>query len=78
MKVAISVPDPVFGAAERVSRRLKISRSELYSKAVAAYVKKHGRDDVTERLNSVYGSADAPLDPALETMALEVLRRNRW
>ncbi len=78
MKVAISVPDPVFDAAERVSKRLKISRSRLYSRAVEEYVRKHGRDDITERLNAVYGKQSSTVDPALEAISLEVLRRERW
>jgi metal-responsive CopG/Arc/MetJ family transcriptional regulator len=34
MKTAISIPDDVFAAAERLARRLKKSRSELYSRAL--------------------------------------------
>lgn len=78
MKVAISVPDPVFEAAERVSKRMRISRSRLYARAIEEYVKRHGRDDITERLNKVYSKTFAELDPVVEGMALEVLRREKW
>jgi hypothetical protein len=66
MKTAISVPDPVFRSAERLASRLGISRSELYSKAVAELVDKHRQDLVTSRLNEVYGegSEDSSLDRA--------------
>lgn len=78
MKVAVSVPEPVFAAAERVSKRLRISRSQLYSKAIAAYVRDHPDVDVTEALNVVYTGHASALDPAWEQLSLGVLRRERW
>jgi hypothetical protein len=78
MKVAVSVPDPVFQAAERVSRRMRMSRSRLYAKAVEAFVRQHSEEDVTEQLNKVYAKISSKLDPALESASLEVLRRERW
>lgn len=78
MKVAISIPDPVFQAAERASRRMRVSRSQFYAKAVEAYVKAHSGDEVTEQLNRVYSRRSSRLDPLLEAASLEVLRRQRW
>jgi len=78
MKVAVSVPDPVFRAAERVSRRMRLSRSRLYATAVEAFVRQHSEEDVTSLLNKVYASNASRLDPALERASLEVLRRERW
>jgi len=34
MKTAVSVPDPLFQRAERTAKRLGISRSELYARAL--------------------------------------------
>ena len=53
MKVAISLPDPVFRAAETLARRLRKSRSQLYAEAIAEYVGAHGAKALTARLNSV-------------------------
>jgi len=78
MKVAVSVPDAVFQAAERVSRRMRVSRSRLYAQAVEAYVKQHSGADITEQLNKVYAGNASTLDPALEAASLEVLRRGQW
>jgi metal-responsive CopG/Arc/MetJ family transcriptional regulator len=78
MKVAVSVPEPVFEAAERVSRRLRIPRSQLYSRAIAAYVREHSGEDVTRALNAVYGRHPSTLDAAWERGSLEVLRREKW
>ena len=41
MKTAISIPDPIFQAAEEAAARLSMSRSQLYTKAVAAFVEIH-------------------------------------
>lgn len=78
MKVAVSVPDPVFRAAERVSRRMRISRSRLYAMAVEAFVRRHSDEDVTEQLNQLDGASASTPDPALGAASLEVLRRERW
>ena len=55
MKTAISIPDRVFRSAEQLAERLGVSRSELYSKALAALVDKHQDDVITSRLNEIYG-----------------------
>lgn len=66
VKVAISLPDTVFQAAEHLARRLKKPRSRLYAEAIAEYVGTHGSNAVTERLNAVYGIEPAVVDEALE------------
>jgi len=78
MKVAVSIPDPIFKEAERVSRRMRVPRSQLYARALEAYVKEYSGEDVTRRLNEVYAKVSSKLEPATETMSLEVLRREKW
>ena len=78
MKVAISVPDPIYRAAERAARRLRVPRSQLYARAVEAYLSQESRKDVTERLNAVYGKESHEPDPFIDTAARSTLRRNRW
>ncbi len=74
MKIVISVPDPTFEEAERVSKRLGISRSQLYSKAVEKYVEPYRKEDVREALKTVYGSEPSGVDPVLEQLQAEALR----
>ena len=65
MKASISIPDEVFALADDLARRQSISRSALYSTAVAEYVAKHRPEEVTARLNAVYSQLSSDLDPAL-------------
>ncbi len=55
MKTAISIPDRVFRSAEQLAARLGVSRSQLYSKALAALVDKHQENLITSQLNEIYG-----------------------
>ena len=63
MKTAVSIPDPVFEQAERLAKARKMSRSELYSRALLAYVEQHSDDSVTEALNRFYGQHHLKRDP---------------
>ena len=65
MKTAISIPDNVYNAAEMVAKKLNISRSELYTKAVKDYINKHEKSHITEALNSVYTEENSSLDVAI-------------
>ncbi len=78
MKVAVSIPDPIFREAEEVSRRLRIPRSQLYSRAVAAFVRQHSGEDVTARLDAALAKVGSKADPGWESPGLEVLRREKW
>jgi metal-responsive CopG/Arc/MetJ family transcriptional regulator len=59
VKTAISIPDPLFQAADQLAARLGLSRSELYARAVADWVAQHQAEAVTAQLNLVYGSPSA-------------------
>ncbi|MDH3198422.1 MAG: ribbon-helix-helix domain-containing protein [Candidatus Krumholzibacteria bacterium] len=81
MKVAISLPDDLFAAAERVAERLGLSRSALFQEAVRAFLHAHGDKGVTEVLDEVYreGAPPARLDAVLEQMqAYTVGEEDEW
>ena len=67
MKTAISIPEPLFMAAEEVAAKLGVSRSHLYQLALAEYLRRQGQAAVTEVLDQVYGQGGqkSGLDPAL-------------
>jgi hypothetical protein len=54
VKTAISIPNETFEAAEKLAKRIGISRSELYATAVAEYLARHRAAGVRERLDAVY------------------------
>ena len=76
MKIAISLPDPVFEAAEAIRRRLGVSRSRFYCKALEAHVRTYQTDEIREALDDVYGSEDAAMDPVLGQLQAEALRED--
>jgi metal-responsive CopG/Arc/MetJ family transcriptional regulator len=78
MKTAVSVPDALFKQAEAAARKLRVSRSELYSKAIAEFLKKTDDTAITERLNDVYSRHPAKLDPALNRAQLKLLQEDAW
>ena len=80
MKTAISLPDPLFEAADRLARQLGKSRSQLYAEALREYLERYRDEDITRRLNEIYDAEPelAELDPVLEALQLEVLRREKW
>ena len=62
MKTAISLPDRLFKSGDALAKRLGVSRSELYARALGEYLAKNQADRVTERLNAVYSKEDSRLD----------------
>jgi len=75
MKTAVSLPDDLFRQAEATARRLRVSRSELYAKAIAQFLKEDGTA-ITERLNDVYSRHPAQLDSGLHRAQLKSLKPN--
>ena len=58
MKTAISIPDDLFDSADRLARRMALSRSELYQRAVQAFLAAHDEEAVTETLNRIHGESE--------------------
>lgn len=78
MKTAVSIPDRVFEAAERLAKRLGMSRSELYSRAVSEFVEAREEKNITRELDRVYGEEDSSIDPLLERLQAVSLPREEW
>ena len=78
MKVAISLPEPVFQAAEHLAHRLKMPRSRLYAEAIAEYVGTHGSKSVTEQLDAVYETESSGVDETLVRAQAKTLSHEAW
>jgi len=78
MKTAISLPDDLFEAADSLAARLRVSRSELYARAVAEYVAKHRQEDVTAQLNAVFAHEPSGIDPSLRRAQARSVDSGEW
>jgi metal-responsive CopG/Arc/MetJ family transcriptional regulator len=78
VRTAVSIPDELLRAAERLAKRLKLSRSELYAKAVAEFVEARSAEEVTAALDEVYAVEDSRLDPVLRTIQYASLPKEEW
>ena len=78
MKTAVSMPDDLFLRADATARRLKLSRSALYAKAISAYLNQQDQDDITRRLNEVYSRTSSKLDPQLARTQTKLLKKVDW
>jgi metal-responsive CopG/Arc/MetJ family transcriptional regulator len=78
MKTAVSIPDDVFAKAERLARRSKRSRSELFSAALSEYVARHAPDEVTEAMNRVCDDVGEQSDRFVAAAGRRVLERSEW
>jgi metal-responsive CopG/Arc/MetJ family transcriptional regulator len=73
MKIAVSVPDEIFEEAEQLARRMKRSRSEVYSRALAEYVARHAPERVTEAMDRALVEIGEPAEPFLRAASRRVL-----
>jgi metal-responsive CopG/Arc/MetJ family transcriptional regulator len=80
MKTTISIPDPIFESAEKLAKRLGISRSQLYSEAVEAYVDKQSYSGVTEQLDAVMEARPgfSQLEKGFEKLQIQALGEHSW
>ena len=78
MKTAISLPDPIFEEAEVLAQQLGMSRSELYTEALKAYLRRHNREQILSKLNEVYAKESSELDPVMAKMQFMSLPREDW
>ena len=78
MKTAISIPDDVFAGAERLARRTRKSRSQLFSDAVREYVARHAPEEVTEAMDRACAEAGQPADRFAQLAAQRVLEHSEW
>ncbi|MCZ7668334.1 MAG: ChpI protein [Chloroflexi bacterium] len=78
MKTAISLPDPIFEAAEDLVKRLGISRSQLYATALVKYLDSFNDEAVIQALNEVYADSAETIDPVLMHMQIHTLPEEAW
>jgi predicted transcriptional regulator len=78
MKTAVSIPDDVFEKSERLARRMKKSRSQLFSHALTDYVARHAPDHVTVAMDEVCAEIGSEADPFVSAASRRILERSEW
>ncbi len=78
MKTAISVSDDVFQLSEKLSKKLKVSRSKIFAMGVKKLAEEYNDDEVTEKLNRFYEKERAEIDPLIMKMAALSLPKDEW
>ena len=78
MKTAVSVPDAIFERAEKLARRMRKSRSQLYSDALREYAARHDPATVTAALDALYEGEDSGPDAFVRESARRTLRSTDW
>jgi metal-responsive CopG/Arc/MetJ family transcriptional regulator len=78
VKTAVSLPRDLFLQAEAAAKRLRVSRSQLYAKAIAEFLERSRADNVTARLNEIYSGKPSKQHPALVRAQLKSLDKESW
>ena len=78
MKTAVSIPDQVFEQAERLARRTRKSRSNVFSSALREYLARHSPDEVTEAMDLVCEQLGKHPDPFVARAARRTLEQTEW
>jgi metal-responsive CopG/Arc/MetJ family transcriptional regulator len=78
MKTAISLPKDVFEKADRLAKRVRKSRSQLYCEAIREYVARHSPDELTEALDRVIEENGQPEGGFVQQAGGQTLTRVEW
>jgi predicted DNA-binding protein len=79
MKTAVSIPDEVFERVERLARRARKSRSEVFSAALKEYVARHEPDEITDAFNDVCARiGEEGSDAFVAAAARRILEKTEW
>jgi len=78
MKITVWLSDGLFKEAEAAAKDLGVPRSKLIRFALEEFLARQRSDDVTRRLNESYAKHPPEIDPFLEHLALEAMKRVEW
>jgi metal-responsive CopG/Arc/MetJ family transcriptional regulator len=78
MRITISIPDELFKTAEAFAQHYRLSRSELYTIALRAYLQSRQQDRKTEQLNAIYGQEISTIAAEIIEAQAAILRKDEW
>ena len=63
---------------EYAAKKLGMTRSRLYSAAVADFLNRYRKDDIKAKLNEVHAAGSPGVDPALAAMQFASMPKEEW
>jgi metal-responsive CopG/Arc/MetJ family transcriptional regulator len=78
MKTAISLSDSLFKHADITAKKLGISRSSLFARALKEYLEDHNPIEVTKKLDQIYADSSNSLDPIIYQMQSDSISKENW
>jgi len=78
MKTELSIPEDIFEQGERLARRLRITRSQLYARALVDFLVQHEDDKITSSMNEVLQEVGAEAGGFTRKAARQALRCVEW
>ncbi|MEE8339425.1 MAG: hypothetical protein V3R56_04725 [Xanthomonadales bacterium] len=78
MKVAVSIPDPIFEAAEQLAKERNIPRSQVFAEALSTYLELRNSESVTAILNDIYGRETSKVEEALTKAQFDAINHEAW
>lgn len=76
MNTTVSIPDELFAQAERLAAEWRVSRSQLYTTALAQFLARHEAVSVTTLVNSALEGLTEENRLFVEEAARQTLRRD--
>jgi metal-responsive CopG/Arc/MetJ family transcriptional regulator len=77
VRTSISIPDPLFQEAGRLAKRLRISRSQLYARALEYYLPRQRPKGIKDALDAVYGKESSEVNPVIVQLQATALSREK-
>ena len=78
MKTDISIPNPIFHAAEKLAGEMGISLSDLYTATLTAYITEHQKGQITDALDRIYAQQPSTVEPELVKMQVAAIGSEQW
>jgi len=78
VKVAVSIPDPIFEAADKLAKKRDIPRSQIFAEALAAYLELRNSESVTALLNKIYSQHSSVVDEGLTKAQFDSISHEAW
>lgn len=81
IKTAVSIDEGLFDGAKTLTRRMSLSRSDVFSQALQDFVRIRENQELLENLNKIYAEEDPEEKHILEAIRAQhrkLLRKDPW